>query len=112
MQMLNFLVTTNSSSALNLTDEQKSRLIDLHGRQSDQGFSLRKWMLVAGCFAFCLLLLITVSATVGLVVFLTLQDEIAFAREIFAAVIGAISGLFTGIGGTLGVIVLLRWWRQ
>ena len=107
MQVLNFLGTTNNPPALDLTDEQKSRLIDLHERQSDQKFSFRKWVLVAGCFAFFLLIL----TTVGLVVFLTLQGEIAFASEIVAGAFGMVSGLCTGIGGTLGFIALRRWWQ-
>ena len=64
-------------------------------------------MLVAGCFAFFLLIL----TIVGLVVFLTLQGEIAFASEIVAGAFGMVSGLFTGIGGTLGFIALRRWWQ-
>ena len=107
MQVLNFLGTTNSPPALDLTDEQKSLLIDLHGRQSDQAFSFRKQVLAVVCIAFCLLLL----ATVGLVVFLTLQGEIAFASEIVAGAFGMVSGLFTGIGGTLGFIAPRRWWQ-
>ena len=106
-QMLSILGAANSHPALDLTDEQKSQMIALLRRQSDQGFSFRKWVLAVVGIAFCLILL----AVVGLVVFLTLQGEIAFASEIIAGAFGMISGLFTGIGGTLGVIALRRWWQ-
>lgn len=91
---------------LDFTDAQKSRLIDQAGRKSDQAHNFKKWLLAVGFAVFCLLLL----TTVGLVVFLTLQNEVAFASEIMAGAFGLVSGLLTGVGGTLGIIALRRWW--
>ena len=90
-----------------LTVAQTDRLIDQAGRKSDQAHNFKKWLLVFAGLAFCLILL----TTVGLVVFLTLQGEVAFASEIVAGAFGLISGLVTGVGGTLGFIALRQWWQ-
>lgn len=104
-----FVVPADRENAvtLDLTDAQTDRLIDQEGRKSDQAHNFRMWLLFGAFAVFCLLLL----TIVGLVVFLTLQDEIAFASEIVAGAFGLLSGLLTGIGGTLAVIALRRWWQ-
>lgn len=107
-QILNVLIAPNAPARnviLNLSPEERLEIVRQRGQRSDQSHNFRKWLLVAAGLAFFLILL----TTVGLVVFLTLQDEVAFASEIVAGVFGLISGLVTGVGGTLGFIALRQW---
>ncbi len=96
LQMLESQVGTDSTTTLDLTDEQKGQLIGLVGRKSDQEHSFKKWLLVSACFMFCFIIL----AIIGLIVFMIVQGETATLGPILSGLGGLIAGLASGIGGT------------
>ena len=96
LQMLNIPIIADDTPALDLTDEQKSSLINLVGRRSDQDHNFKKWLLVAACFIFCVIIM----SILGLIVFMTIQGETAVLGPILSGLGGLIAGLVSGIGGT------------
>lgn len=88
--------TSENAVTLNLTDEQKSQLIEQVGRKSDQEHSFKKWLLVSACIIFCFIILVVT----GLIVFMVMQGETAVLAPILSGIGGAIAGAATGIGGT------------
>ena len=93
---LGFPIATADDAAMGLTDEQKGQVLNLVGRRSDQDHSFRVLALVVGSAVFCLL----VAAVIGLIVFMTLQDETGVLGAILSGLGGLIAGLGSGIGGT------------
>ena len=97
-------VTGDNAPSLDLTDEQKGQLIAIHGRQSDQEHNFKKWLLVSACLIFCFVML----AVIGLIVFMTMQDETAILGTILSGLGGLVAGLASGIGGTYWYVASRR----
>ena len=96
IQTLGDPVRTAADATIELSDEQKGQLIDQIGRRSDQDDSFRKLVLIVGSIVFCLV----IAAVIGLIVFMTVQDETAVLGAILSGLGGLIAGLGSGIGGT------------
>lgn len=96
IQTLGDPVRTAGDATIELTDEQKGQIIAQIGRRSDQDDSFRKLALIIGSIIFCL----AIAAVIGLMVFMTMQDETATLGAILSGLGGLIAGLGSGIGGT------------
>ena len=84
----------------NLSPEERRAIMYQRGRRADQDHSFRKWLLVAVCFCLCFGLL----AVIGLVAFMVIQDETAFASQVIYGIGGFVAGLIGGAGSTLAVV--------
>lgn len=96
IQRLGTPVRTASDATIELSDEQKGRIIDQIGRRSDQDDSFRKLVLIVVSIVFCLV----IAAAIGLMVFMTVHDETAVLGAILSGLGGLFAGLGSGIGGT------------